>query len=283
VSISVLLAIVFPVVSVLLFKEFDKRNIEALSAIIFNYLGAIIIGLVLFVTPVQLLEIPSQSWFYSCLVVGFLFILNFYLIAKTAICHGVSIATFANKISLVFPVIFTIIYFNEPSNWIKITGISLAIFSIYLLTFKGASATKSKGYLFPLFIFVATGVLETIINYTQKTYFETGNEIGYFVISAFLVSFIFGLVLLMFKLKSITFKSILAGLLLSIPNTLGLYYFIKSLNENADSTSVLPVMNICTLILAILLGIIFYKEKLTKSNWIGFSLAILSIILLTLI
>jgi uncharacterized membrane protein len=42
-------------------------------------------------------------------------------------------------------------------------------------------------------------------------------------------------------------------------------------------------MNICTLILAILLGIIFYKEKLTKSNWIGFSLAILSIILLTLI
>ena len=174
-------------------------------------------------------------------------------------------------------IIFTIIYFNEPSNWIKITGISLAIFSIYLLTFKGASATKSKGYLFPLFIFVATGVLETIINYTQKTYFETGNEIGYFVISAFLVSFIFGLV------KSITFKSILAGLLLSIPNTLGLYYFIKSLNENADSTSVLPVMNICTLILAILLGIIFYKEKLTKSNWIGFSLAILSIILLTLI
>ena len=64
---------------------------------------------------------------------------------------------------------------------------------------------------------------------------------------------------------------------------IGLYYFIKSLNENADSTSVLPVMNICTLILAILLGIIFYKEKLTKSNWIGFSLAILSIILLTLI
>lgn len=282
-SISVILAIIFPVLSVLLFKEFDKRNIDALPAIIFNYLGAIIIGLILFVTPTQLLEVPSQSWFYSSLAVGFLFILNFYLIAKTAVSHGVSIATFANKISLVFPVIFTILYFNEPSSWIKITGISLAVFSIYLLTFKGGESSKSKGYLFPLFIFIATGVLETIINYTQKTYFETDNEIGYFVISAFLVSFIFGIVILVFKLKSINLKNILAGLLLSIPNTLGLYFFVKALNENTDSTSVLPVMNIGTLIFAIILGFILYKEKLTKNNWIGFSLAILSIILIKLI
>ncbi len=280
-SISIILAIVFPVISVLLFKEFEKKNIEALPAIVFNYLGAIVIGLFLFVTPVQLTEIHQQDWFYSSLIVGFFFILNFYLIAKTAISHGVSIATFSNKISLVFPVVFTILYFQEPSNWSKIIGIILALISIYLLTFKRLNKSKNKFFLFPIFIFVCTGILESVINYTQKVHFVQENEIGYFVISAFFVSFLLGIGLLFFKKGAFQIKNILGGLILSISNTFGLYFFVKSLNENQDSTSVLPIMNIGTLLLAVLVGFFLYKEKLTARNWVGVFLSIVAIFLLT--
>lgn len=281
-SFSVILAIVFPVFSVLLFKEFEKRNVEVLPAIVFNYLGAIFIGLFLFVTPAQLIESPSQPWFYSSLVVGFFFIINFYFIAKATVNNGVSIATFSNKISLVFPVIFTIIYFNEPTGALKIAGIFLALLSIYLLTFKGINNKSGAFLLFPILIFVFTGIMETLINYTQKLYFNHDNEIGYFVITSFAISFLMGIIVLVFKKNSFKMKSIIAGLTLSISNTFGLYFFVKALNEHEDSTSVLPILNIGTLLLAILAGTFFYHEKLTLRNWVGIGLSLLAILFLTI-
>ena len=278
-SLSIVLAILFPVFSVLLFKEFDKRNVDTLTAIVFNYLGAIILGLFLFVTPNQLASVHLQDWFVPALIIGGLFLLNFFLIAKTAINQGVSVATFSNKISLVFPVIFTIFYFGESTNFWKITGIVLALVSIFLLTIK---SSKSIIGLYPLFIFVCTGIAETLINYTQKKFFTDSNEIGYFVISAFMISFVLGVIFLLVKRVKLRVKNITAGLLLSIPNTFGLYYFVKSLNQNIDSTSVLPVMNIGTLLFAILVGYFLYKEKLTVLNWLGVIAAILSISFLTI-
>ena len=276
----ILLAILFPVLSILLFKEFEKRQIEVFPAIVFNYLGGILLGLALFISPQQLVEIPEQMWFYQALIIGVFFILNFYLIAKTAVFHGISIATFSNKISLVIPVIFTIVYFDEPSNWQKISGILFALFSIYLLTINGLNTKRTKFMIFPLLVFVFTGIMESILNFTQKIYFNSDNEIGYFVVSAFVVSFLIGIVVLIFNSKKVNSRSFFGGLFLSVPNTLGVYFFIKALNFSPDSTSVLPLMNISTLVLAILVGFLLYEEKLTTKNWVGFGLAVFAIFLL---
>ena len=200
--IYIVLAILFPVVSVALFKEFEKKNVNPMQAIVFNYLGAIIIGLFIYVSPEQLLEINQQPWFYSSIVVGFLFLLNFYLIAKAAIVNGISIATFSNKISLIIPVVFTVIYLNESlsaSEWI---GIVLALASIYLITKNDTQETKNwKRFSYPILIFLFTGILESVINWTQKNYFHEGDEVGYFTISSFGISLLFGVVVL-FKTDS---------------------------------------------------------------------------------
>ena len=279
---TVLLSIAFPVVSVLLFKEFDKREVDTLPAIVFNYLGAILLGSVLFISPVQLIQIHVQDWFWSAIVVGALFLFNFFLIAKTAVNQGVSVATFANKISLVFPVIFTVLYFGESAGILKIIGIALALCSVYLLTFKSSSLPKSPFGLFPLFIFVFTGIAELLINFTQKIYFTSDSEISYFVIACFSISFVLGIGILLFQNKRIRRKEVAAGLLLSLPNTFGLYFFIKALNSFQDSSSILPIMNIGTLLLAIFVGFILYQEKLTNRNWLGVLAAFASILILTL-
>lgn len=279
---SIVLAITFPVVSVLLFKEFDKRNIDTLTAIVFNYLGAIILGMFLFVSPIELVQIHSQEWFWSSVLVGGLFLLNFFLIAKTAINQGVSIATFANKISLVFPVVFTVLYFGEPAGILKLAGVLLALYSIYLLTVKSSSLPKTPFGLFPLFIFLFTGIAESAINYTQKVYFSQDSEISYFVIACFSVSFVLGSGFLFFQKKMIKRKEVAAGLLLSIPNTFGLYFFIKSLKNVTDTSALLPIINIGTLLMAILVGVFLYQEKLSKRNWWGILIAIFSILILTI-
>lgn len=282
-SLSLILAIVFPVISVALFKEFEKREVNSLQAIIFNYFGAVIIGLFLFITPNQLTEINSQPWFYSSIFVGFLFLLNFYLIAKAAIINGISIATFSNKISLIIPVLFTVIYLNESLTYLKWIGILLALGSIYLITRSNNQEENNRmKFVFPLLIFLFTGILESLINWTQKTHFQTSDEVSYFTISSFGISLVFGILILLIQWKKIELKNLIAGLILSVPNTLGVFFFIQALNQNSNSSSILPVLHIGSLTLAVVIGYFVYKEKINRINLIGIGVAIAAIILLQL-
>ncbi|MDA9261955.1 DMT family transporter [Flavobacteriales bacterium] len=279
--IDIILAISLPVFSVVLFKEFDKYKVNTLHAIIFNYLGALIIGLFLFVSPKSLLEIPQSPYLWQSILVGFLFLFNFYIIAKTAQLRGISFATFANKMSIGIPIIVTVIWYNELISLSKIIGVTLTFLAIYFITKNKNSKNKnSKLILLPLAVFVFTGILETIINVTQKSYFKDSDEIGFFVISSFLFSLLFGLIILFLQLKKINFRSFLGGLLLSIPNTLGVYYFVKCLNNFEDSTSILPVLHIGSLVLSIFIGYLIYKDKLSVFNWIGIAIAFVAIFFL---
>ena len=279
--IDIILAIALPVFSVVLFKEFDKHKVNTLHAIIFNYLGAIIIGLFLFVTPSQLIDIPKSPYLWQSILIGFLFLFNFYIIARTAQLRGVSFATFANKMSIGIPILITVLWYNELVSVSKTIGIFLTFFAIFFITRnKKSKDNNSKLIWLPLAVFVFTGIAETIINVTQKDYFNDSSEIGLFVITSFLFSFLFGIIILISQLKKITFRSLVAGLVLSIPNTLGVYFFVKCLNSSVDSTSILPVLHIGSLVLSIFIGYVIYKDKLTVINWIGIAVAFIAIFFL---
>ncbi len=279
--IDIILAIALPVFSVVLFKEFDKHKVNTLHAIIFNYLGAIIIGLFLFVTPSQLIDIPKSPYLWQSILIGFLFLFNFYIIARTAQLRGVSFATFANKMSIGIPILITVLWYNELVSVSKTIGIFLTFLAIFFITRnKKSKDNNSKLIWLPLAVFVFTGIAETIINVTQKDYFKDSSEIGLFVITSFLFSFLFGIIILISQLKKITFRSLVAGLVLSIPNTLGVYFFVKCLNSSVDSTSILPVLHIGSLVLSIFIGYVIYKDKLTVINWIGIAVAFIAIFFL---
>ena len=279
--IDIILAICFPVFSVVLFKEFDRLKVNTLHAIIFNYLGAIIIGLFLFVSPQMLLNIPKSNHLWQMIVVGFLFLFIFFLIAKTVQLRGVSLATFANKMGLGIPILVPVLWYGEIISTSKSIGVFLTFLAIYFITRNKKTEEKnSKLILLPLAVFVFTGILETIINFTQLTFPKDSNYTGFFVISAFLFSFIFGFIILLIQLRKVEFKSLIAGLVLSIPNTLGVYYFVKCLNESKDSTSILPVLHIGSLVLSIFIGYMIYKDKLNPMNWIGISIAFVAIFFL---
>lgn len=279
--IDIILAIALPVFSVVLFKEFDKHKVNTLHAIIFNYLGAIIIGLFLFVTPSQLIDLPKSPYLWQSILIGFLFLFNFYIIARTAQLRGVSFATFANKMSIGIPILITVLWYNELVSVSKTIGIFLTFLAIFFITRnKKSKDNNSKLIWLPLAVFVFTGIAETIINVTQKDYFKDSSEIGLFVITSFLFSFLFGIIILISQLKKITFRSLVAGLVLSIPNTLGVYFFVKCLNSSVDSTSILPVLHIGSLVLSIFIGYVIYKDKLTVINWIGIAVAFIAIFFL---
>jgi drug/metabolite transporter (DMT)-like permease len=80
----------------------------------------------------------------------------------------------------------------------------------------------------------------------------------------------------------ITGKSILGGIVLGIPNYFSLYYLIKMLDSQVfESSTIFTIHNVAIVIVSTLIGILFFKEKISLRNGIGITLALIAIYLVT--
>jgi hypothetical protein len=95
------------------FKLCEKLKIPIFQAIVFNYITCVITGS--FVNgsfPVNG-AVMGQTWFHWAVVMGILFISLFNLIGITTQRNGVAVASVANKLSLILPVVLAVYLYND--------------------------------------------------------------------------------------------------------------------------------------------------------------------------
>ena len=79
------------------------------------------------------------------------------------------------------------------------------------------------------------------------------------------------------------FKSLLGGLILGVVNYGSIYFLLKALQfEGLESSSIFTVNNVAIVMLSTIVGLVLFKEHISKKNWIGIAIAIISILLVTL-
>ena len=135
-------------------------------------------------------------------------------------------------------------------------------------------------------VFLGSGIIDTSIKYVQEVHIEE-NEFPLFSATVFASAAFVGLVFIIFKaLKTslkISFKNILGGIALGVPNYFSIYYLLRALQNPAlNSSSVFTINNVAIVMLSTLLGIILFKEQISAKNWGGILLAIVSITLVAL-
>ena len=109
-----LLTVAFNVLVAVFFREFGKRHIDTLQAIVANYFVCILTGLLtLGHFPVQA-QVQHSDWFFGSLMIGAGFFIVFNLMAWCTKRDGITTTVIANKLSLVIPVALVIILFHEP-------------------------------------------------------------------------------------------------------------------------------------------------------------------------
>lgn len=268
-----------------IFKLFQRYEINTLQAIIVNYFVACGVGLFLFVDVTDISQIPVKPWFTGTVFLGFLFIAIFYLAAITTQRIGLSVVSVATKMSVAIPVIFGIAYFNESTGIVKITGILLALVAVYLTSIKTPDGIviKKSNLLFPILVFIGSGIIDTTIKYLETRYVEEA-DVAIFSSTIFSIAGIIGIFILMIqavmgRLK-FTRRNMLGGLILGIPNYFSIYFLVLALRGNGlESSTVFTLNNVSIVLLSTLLGIVLFKERLIFKNWIGIALAVSSLIL----
>jgi uncharacterized membrane protein len=75
-------------------------------------------------------------------------------------------------------------------------------------------------------------------------------------------------------------KNLIWGIIFGIPNFFSLFYFLEALKlfKATDNTSIVfPLVSMGVVISSAIIGILFYKENLSKGNWLGILFALASI------
>lgn len=276
--IALVLTTLLTVILFLCFKEFSKRAINTHQAITFNYLTASILAILLYNNPISINKIITADWIYPTITLGVFFVIMFNVMATTTQKLGISIASMASKISLIIPVSAALLFQkNIDFSFTNGLGILMALIAVYL-TFK-----KKKKLSYPItiafFLFFGAGILDMILNYIQENYLKDSDDFSNFIVVVFFVAFLAGLLKIIYSKHKIQLKNIIAGITLGIPNYLSIYFVLEALDQ-LGGIIVFPVLNIGVVLLSSILSFIIYKEHLSKLNWLGITLASISIILI---
>ena len=268
------------------FKLFDSYRVNNLQAIITNYFVAFTVGFLTGDIDFQPLSIVSKAWFPSSLILGFVFITLFHVMAAVSQKFGVSIVSVAVKMSLAIPVIAAVILYDERLHFLKILGIVAALAAVYMASYKsGKQGGRSLSLWLPIILFLGSGLLDAFINYNQKFLVESADH-AYFASASFLNAGIFGLIFILIKRLSTTvnfeWKNILGGIALGIPNYGSIYFLLRALDvRSLESSVIFPINNVGIVALSVIIGKLVFRERLTPMNKIGVFLAILAIIIIT--
>ncbi len=283
-----ILLIAINVLLLIIFRLFKTYNVDTFQAIVFNYITCVIVGsFTLGKFPLSK-ESLHEPWFPYSIVLGVLFISGFNILAKTVQSIGVTLASVAQKMSLLISVSFTLWYFSESINSLKIIGFIAAILSIIMVNLpskkdENAPTNVSNHW----YLFVATllfsGVIEAILFYVEAKKYSDNADIG-FVVSLFgMAAIIGGLIILGGYITGkmrFSIKNVLAGIILGIPNFFTIYLLLVLISKGYEGSQIFPVLNVSIILGAALVGLIGFKEKLNIYQWIGFSLGLVCILLI---
>jgi drug/metabolite transporter (DMT)-like permease len=272
----------------LAFKACQRMGISIFQAIVFNYITCVITGSVVNGSfPIHTSSV-DQPWFRWACLMGGMFISIFNIVGITAQKNGVAVASVANKLSLIIPVVLSVYLYNEVLQGWKIAGIVLALLAVVLTCYQpgqgGDGTAGGSKYIFPVVLFIGSGLLDALINHVQQKHVtaETSNA---FLIAGFLSAATIGTIILLVqyarKKQQFAFKNLAAGILIGIPNYFSIWCLVKFLKSSPlQSSQSIPVNNMGIVLFSSVVAWLLFREKLTAVNWAGIALSLAAIALI---
>lgn len=283
------LSVFFSVLLLINFRLHARFSVNTFQAIILNYPICFLTGL-LFLPDNQHFDLdfikPSTPW---AMLLGIGFVITFLLSGASTQKVGITATSLANNISLIIPVIFSLVILKSSQKfdvW-NYLGLVLAMIAVILSTIKKVGnfdnqAKNTSDWFLPLAVFVMYGITNTTFNFLNAKYVTASGNTIPFTLTILTGSIIFGSIVLTIRIlqgkEKMQLKSFWAAFPLGIPNFLSFYFLLKALDAFQNNGAfVLPIYNISVILGSAIIALIFFHEKLTNVNKIGLALAVLAI------
>lgn len=209
---------------------------------------------------------------------GILYLAGLLLVQLNIRKNGVVMASLFQKLGLIVQVLISIIFFRERPEVLQILGLVLCLAAIVLINFEKEQTTiQFKLGLF--LILLVCGLGEGM----SKIHEELGNGAlsEHFLLYTFGTALILCVLLIVVKKERFGWKDVFFGVLLGVPNYFAAKFLLKALNELA-AVVVFPTFSVATMVVILVAGLLIFKEKLSKKQWIGMGMILIALALLNI-
>lgn len=273
------------------FKIFDKYQVNIPVAIVLNYIVCVITGSIFIGEfPISMASM-DEPWFWIAAMLGFVFVTTFNMYGFTVKHFGIVIATIFQKISMLAPVVIALGWYGDTFTYTKIAGILLGIGSIVYLSLEDSNDKQDKAvsnrklWLLPLATLFGSMIIDSTLYLLEVEKIAPQGD-ARFVIHLFFFAFIAGVIMLSVNaLKNgikVQSKDVWAGIGLGIPNFFSIYLLLLVIASGWEGSVVFPLNNVGILSCSAIFGFVMFREAVTKSKLVGLALAIIAIVLINL-
>jgi len=281
--IYVFFSVLFSVTVSTIIKLARSRLVDTQQLVLWNYPIAVLMTY-FFLKP-DLSNSFVQKWPLMIYIpLAILLPTLFIFIALAIRTSGIVKTDIAQRLSLFIPLIASFAVFGEEVIWSKMIGIVVGLIAIaFSISWnKHAENFQKNAWIYPFIVFVGMGIIDVlfkqIAQHTLVTYLTSMFIV--FVLSMLVAFGILGYQIGVLK-KSLDKKAIGWGLLLGIFNFGNIYLYMKAHRALPDNPSIVfTAMNIGVIVLGGIVGVLIFKEKLSRINQIGLFLAIISVLLI---
>ena len=259
-------------------KPYIKSNSLALAV---NYLICLILSLV-FVGSIDLFPQADGLTFTMLLGVisGFIYVAAYMLLQWNIAHNGAVLGATFMKLGVLVPTVMAIVWFREQPSTLQIAGLVLAIAAILLINLEkggdaGGRRSNTKWAL--VLLLIGGGMCDGL----SKVYEVYGNPAleSHYLLYLFFVAFLFCVSTCLVKKERPCGQDLLFGALIGIPNYFSTRFLLKALSY-VPAVVAYPTYSVSTIIVVMAVGILCFKERITKKQWIAIGIILAALVLL---
>lgn len=274
-----LLAIASSVLISTLMRAGEKHIKNEMGMFMANYLVCAVLSLLLMENKaVQLLDISATSIWLG-VISGFLYLGSFVFLKLNMKYNGMVLATTFMKLGILIPTILAVVVFHEVPRVTQVMGVVLSVFAIVLIHFEKDSAHAGSKKIWLVVLLMMSGFSDAMANIFEQIGDMAGKDAYLLVI--FLTAFLLCLALVIYQKQKTAKTDLLLGALIGVPNYFSSRFLLLALTE-LDAVFVYPVYSAGTLVVLTVIGVLVFRELLSRKKACALAMIALALCLLNL-
>ena len=209
---------------------------------------------------------------------GVLYLLGFVAFQANTRSHGIVLTSVFSKLGLLVPMVLSLVLFREIPSTAQWAGFCIAVAAIVLINWQKGGAVKGFGISLLVMLLFNGGA-----DAMSKVYevYGSASLSEQFLFYTFVVALVLCVALVLGKGEKPGVRDILFGAAIGIPNFFSSKFLLLALTK-LPAVVVFPSFSIATMLIVTLSGILVFRERLRKAQWVALIMIIAALFLLNM-
>jgi len=282
--IFVLLSVLCSVLVSVLLKLARRLDIDVAQAIAWNYVVASALTALVLQPSLATLRQPGAPWLA---LIGLAALLPaIFLALGASVRHaGIVRSDAAQRLSLLLSLTAAFVLFGEQLTSLKLAGIVLGLLALLCMIWRTGAAARTDGvagWLYPLLVFAGFGTIDILFKRVALVGMPLGASLQAMFALALPLAFARPLWQHLQHKTRLNRRSVLGGIVLGLANFGNILFYLRGHRALPQHPAlVFASMNIGVVALGALVGLLLFRERLSRLNLAGGLLALLAIMLIS--